>query len=594
MSKAIGIHLGLKNSCVGIWKNNKIEIIPNERGENITPSVVSFDGKERLVGKAAKEKITKNYQNTVYDINRLIGRRFSDKRVQEDMKRWAFKVEKDEKTDRPLIVVDYLGQKKKFLPEEISAMIIAKLKKTAENYIGSEVKNAIITFPAYFNDSQRQSTKDAGRIAGLNVMRLINEPIAAAVAYGLDNKSSEDRIVLVIDLEEETFDVSILSISEETFEMKSTSGNDHFGGEDFVNQIMDICVQKFLEETGIDISNNQKALRKLKLYCEKAQIELLIEQETHIDIDNLAEEEDLDITISRVDFEEHCNELFKRFFDSIKEAMEEASLTKNDIDDIILVGGSTRIPKIQEMIKNYFNGKELYNNINVDEVIAYGAAYLAAVENANENPKEKDSVENNNDELEKLFLFDVTPVSLGIETQGGVMSVIINRNTPIPVKKFKTYKTTCDDQEELKISVYEGESKLVSNNIKIGDYIIKIKGRGKAGSIKFKIIFEYDINLQLNITAKEIYENNEENLVVIGEKMKISDDETERKIKEAKQYEEKDIKRFESIKARNDLEYLCHKKKQIIDDMLKWINDNKNASKKEFEEQKKKLLDSLK
>ena len=527
MSKAIGIHLGLKNSCVGIWKNNKVEIIPNEIGEKITPSVVSFDRKERLVGKAAKVKITKNYKNTVYDINRLIGRRFSDKRVQEDMKRWAFKVEKDEKTDRPLIVVDYLGQKKKFLAEEISAMVLGKLKKTAEDYLGSEVKNAIITVPAYFNDSQRQSTKDAGRIAGLNVMRLINEPTAAAVAYGLDNKSSEDRTVLVFDLEEETFDVSILSISEEIFEVKSTSGNDHLGGEDFDNQIMDICIQKFLEETGTDISNNQKALRKLKLYCEKAKRELSSAQETHIDIDNLAEEEDLDITISRVDFEEHCNELFKRCFDSIKEAMEEASLTKNDIDDIVLVGGSSRIPKIQEMIKNYFNGKELYNNINVDEVIAYGAAYLAAVENGNENPKEKDSVENNNDELEKLFLFDVTPVSLGIETQGGVMSVIINRNTPIPVKKFKTYKTTCDDQEVLKISVYEGESKLVSNNIKIGDYIIKIKGRGKAGSIKFKIIFEYDINLQLNITAKEIYENNEENLVVIGEKMKISDDETE-------------------------------------------------------------------
>ena len=403
MSKAIGIIIGLKNSCVGIWKANKVKIIPNEIGEKTTPSIVSFDGKECLVGQEAKEKITKNYQNT-YDINRLIGHRF-----------------------------------------------YAKAKR-----------------------------------------------------------------------------------------------------------------------------------------------ELSSEQETHIDIDNLSEEEDLDITISRVDFEEHCNELFKRCFDSIKEAMEEASLTKNDIDDIVLVGGSSRIPKIQEMIKNYFNVKELYNNINVDEVIAYGAAYLAAVENGNENPKEKDSVENNNDELEKLFLFDVTRVSLGIETQGGVMSVIINRNTPIPVKKFKTYKTTCDDQEELKISVYEGESKLVSNNIKIGDYIIKIKGRGKAGSIKFKIIFEYDINLQLKITAKEIYENNEENLVVIGEKMKISDDETEWKIKEVKQYEEKDIKRFESIKARNDLEYLCHKKKQIIDDMLKWISDNKNDSKKEFEEQKKKLLDSLK
>ncbi len=591
MSKAIGIDLGTTYSCVGVWKNNKVEIIPNEMGENTTPSVVSFDGKERLVGKAAKEKITKNYQNTVYDAKRLIGRRFGDKIVQEDMKRWPFKVEKDEKTDRPLIVVDYLGQKKKFLAEEISAMVLGKLKKTAEDYLGSEVKNAIITVPAYFNDSQRQSTKDAGRIAGLNVMRIINEPTAAAVAYGLDNKSSEDRTVLVFDLGGGTFDVSILSISEETFEVKSTSGNTHLGGEDFDNQIMGICIQKFSEETGTDISNNQKALRKLKLYCEKAKRELSSAQETHIDIDNLAEEEDLDITISRFDFEEHCNELFKRCFDSIKEAMEEASLTKNDIDDIVLVGGSSRIPKLQEMIKNYFNGKELCKNIDVDEAIAYGAAYQAAVVNGNKNPNEKDE---DNKGLEKLVLVDVTPLSLGIETQGGVMSVVIKKNNPIPAKKHKTYKTTCDDQEEAKVSVYQGERKMVADNFKIGDFTVKIKGRGKAGSIKFRIFFEFDVNSVLNVTAKEINENNEENLVVTAEKMQLSDEEIEQKIQEAKKYDEEDIKRFESIKAKNDLEYLCHKKKQIIDDMLKWINDNKNASKKEFEEQKKKLLDSLK
>ena len=600
MSKAIGIDLGTTYSCVGVWNNNKVEIIPNEMGTNTTPSVVSFDGNERLIGQAGKEKITKNFKNTVYDAKRLIGRRFTDKIVQENMKRWPFKVEKDDKTDRPLIVVDYLGQKKKFLPEEISAMILGKMKKIAEDYVDSEVKNAIITVPAYFNDSQRQSTRDAGRIAGLNVMRIINEPTAAAIAYGLDNRSSEERIVLVFDLGKETLDVSILSINEDTFEVKSSSGNTHLGGEDFDNQIMGLCIAKFKEETGTDITGNQKALRKLKFYCEAAKRNLSSADETHIEIDNLAEEEDLDITITRVDFEEHCNELFERCFDSIKQAMEEASLSKKDIDDIVLVGGSSRIPKIQEMIKNYFNGKELCKNINADEAVAYGAAYQAAVVNGNENPKEKKENEKNEDDgLEKLVLVDVTPLSLGIETQGGVMSVVIRRNTPIPIKKTNIYKTIFDDQEEAKVSVFQGERKLVADNFKIGEFTIKIKGRGKAGSIKFQVIFEFDVNSVLNVTAKEIKEDNEENLVFTAEKMQLNDEEIEQKIQEAKQYDEEDRKRLEITKARIELQNLCFDKKKIanerqnkiIDEIIQWIKDNREATISDFEHQKKKLLD---
>ena len=603
MSKAIGIDLGLNYVRVGVYHNQKIEIIPNEIGTNKTPCVVSFDGNERLIGQAGKEKITKNFKNTVYDAKRLIGRRFTDKIVQENMKRWPFKVEKDDKTDRPLIVVDYLGQKKKFLPEEISAMILGKMKKIAEDYVGSEVKNAIITVPAYFNDSQRQSTRDAGRIAGLNVMRIINEPTAAAIAYGLDNRSSEERIVLVFDLGGGTFDVSILSINEDTFEVKSSSGNTHLGGEDFDNQIMELCIQKFKEETGTDITGNQKALRKLKFYCESAKRSLSSAVETHIEIDNLAEEEDLDITITRVDFEEHCNELFERCFDSIKQAMEEASLSKKDIDDIVLVGGSSRIPKIQEMIKNYFNGKELCKNINADEAVAYGAAYQAAVVNGNENPKEKKENEKNEDDgLEKLVLVDVTPLSLGIETQGGVMSVVIRKNTPIPIKKTNIYKTIFDDQEEAKVSVFQGESKLVADNFKIGEFTIKIKGRGKAGSIKFKVIFEFDVNSVLNVTAKEIKEDNEENLVVTAEKMQLNDEEIEQKIQEAKQYDEEDRKRLEITKARIELQNLCFDKKKIanerqnkiIDEIIQWIKDNREATISDFEHQKKKLLDCFK
>ena len=323
----------------------------------------------------------------------------------------------------------------------------------------------------------------------------------------------------------------------------------------------------------------------MKFYCEAAKRNLSSAVETHIEIDNLAEEEDLDITITRVDFEEHCNELFERCFDSIKQAMEEASLSKKDIDDIVLVGGSSRIPKIQEMIKNYFNGKELCKNINVDEAVAYGAAYQAAVVNGNVNPKEKkENEKNENDVLEKLVLVDVTPLSLGIETQGGVMSVVIRKNTPIPIKKTNIYKTIFDDQEEAKVSVFQGERKLVADNFKIGEFTIKIKGRGKAGSIKFQVIFEFDVNSVLNVTAKEIKENNEENLVVTAEKMQLNDEEIEQKIQEAKQYDE-------AVQVRNNLENLCYKKKEIIDDILKWINDNKNATKDEFEEQKKKLLD---
>ena len=376
-NKAIGIDLGTTYSCVGVYNNNKVEIIPNEMGMNTTPSVVSFEGKERLIGQAAKDKITQNYKNTIYDAKRLIGRRYTDKTVKEDMKKWPFKIEKDENSDRPLIVVEYLNEIKKFFPEEISSMVLGKMKKIAEDYLSTSITDAIITVPAYFNDSQRQSTKDAGRIAGLNVMRIINEPTAAAIAYGLDNKSDNEKTVLVFDLGGGTFDVSILVLNEETFEVKSTSGNTHLGGEDFDNRLMQFCIEKFKEETDVNIELNQKALRRLKQYCENAKRALSSAIETTIEIENLAKNEDLNVTITRIEFEEKCKDLFEKCFESIKQAMEEAGLSKNEIDDIVLVGGSSRIPKIQEMIKQFFNGKELCKSINPDEAVAYGAAYQA-------------------------------------------------------------------------------------------------------------------------------------------------------------------------------------------------------------------------
>ena len=588
MSKAIGIDLGTTYSCVAVYRNGKVEIIPNETGAFTTPSVVSFEGKERLIGEAAKENITKNYKNTVYDAKRLIGRRFDDKTVQDDMKRWPFKVVKDENSDRPIIIVDYMNEKKKFFAEEISAMILQKLKQIADDYLKYNVENAIITVPAYFNDSQRQATKDAGRIAGLNVLRIINEPTAAAVAYGLDHKNDKEKNILVFDLGGGTFDVSILNVCEETLEVKSTSGNTHLGGEDFDNKIMEYCIEEFKSETGVDISRNQKAIRRLKKHCEDAKKILSSAVEATIDIESISEDEDMNIVITRTTFEERCKELFEKCFDSIKEALKDAGLTKNDIDDIVLVGGSSRIPKIQEMIKQYFNGKELCKDINADEAVAYGAAYQAA----------SIGEEEEDDALEKLVLVDVTPLSLGLEIKGGIMSKIIKKNTPIPISKNKIYQTASDNQEEAKFTIYQGERKLVKDNVKIGEYTVKIKGRGKAGEVKFKVDFSIDVNSVLHVNAKEINKDNEIKLDINAETMKMSDEEIEKKIEEAKKYKMQDKKIVEAIKAKIHLQDMClqlkgkcsAQKNKVIDEILNWIKVNqKTAEKEDYENQEKKL-----
>ena len=588
MSKAIGIDLGTTYSCVAVYRNGKVEIIPNEAGAFTTPSVVSFEGKERLIGEAAKENITKNYKNTVYDAKRLIGRRFDDKTVQDDMKRWPFKVVKDENSDRPIIIVDYMNEKKKFFAEEISAMILQKLKQIADDYLKYNVENAIITVPAYFNDSQRQATKDAGRIAGLNVLRIINEPTAAAIAYQLDNQENNDKNILVFDLGGGTFDVSILNVCDGALEVRATNGNTHLGGEDFDNKIMEYCIEEFKNETGVDISRNQKAIRRLKKHCEDAKKILSSARETTIDIESISEDEDMNIVITRTTFEERCKELFEKCFDSIKEALKDAGLTKNDIDDIVLVGGSSRIPKIQEMIKQYFNGKELCKDINADEAVAYGAAYQAA----------SIGEEEEDDALEKLVLVDVTPLSLGLEIKGGIMSKIIKKNTPIPISKNKIYQTASDNQEEAKFTIYQGERKLVKDNVKIGEYTVKIKGRGKAGEVKFKVDFSIDVNSVLHVNAKEINKDNEIKLDINAETMKMSDEEIEKKIEEAKKYKMQDKKIVEAIKAKIHLQDMClqlkgkcsAQKNKVIDEILNWIKVNqKTAEKEDYENQEKKL-----
>ena len=580
MNNYIGIDLGTAYSCIGIWVNDKAEIIPNILGRYLTPSVVGFTPTCVIVGDKAKDQNVKNYKNTIYDLKRYIGRQFNDSIISQDIGELSYIMKQDE-NKKPIIQVNYQKENKEYKLEIIVALILLKLKEYAEEYINKRVKDVIITVPAHFNIIQRQSTIDAGRIAGLNVLRIINEPTAAAVAYGLDHKNDKEKNILVFDLGGGTFDVSILNVCEETLEVKSTSGNTHLGGEDFDNKIMEYCIEEFKSETGVDISRNQKAIRRLKKHCEDAKKILSSARDTTIDIESISEDEDMNIVITRTTFEERCKELFEKCFDSIKEALKDAGLTKNDIDDIVLVGGSSRIPKIQEMIKQYFNGKELCKDINADEAVAYGAAYQAA----------SIGEEEEDDALEKLVLVDVTPLSLGLEIKGGIMSKIIKKNTPIPISKNKIY-------QEAKFTIYQGERKLVKDNVKIGEYTVKIKGRGKAGEVKFKVDFSIDVNSVLHVNAKEINKDNEIKLDINAETMKMSDEEIEKKIEEAKKYKMQDKKIVEAIKAKIHLQDMClqlkgkcsAQKNKVIDEILNWIKVNqKTAEKEDYENQEKKL-----
>ena len=578
----IGIDLGTTYSCVGTWENSSVVIIPNDLGSRTTPSVVAFSDKERLIGQAAKDNITRNYENTVFDVKRLIGRRFDDKIVQEDIKLWPFKVEKDSNSDRPVVVVSYLGQTKNFYAEEISAMVLMKMKDIASTYLKKDVKDAVITVPAYFNDSQRQATKDAGRIAGLNVLRIINEPTAAAVAYGLNNKDNNERYVLVFDLGGGTFDVSILILNEEVFEVRATCGDTHLGGEDFDNRLVNYCAKKFKENTGIDISGNQKAKRRLKLECEKAKRNLSTAIEAHIEIENLANEESLSITVSRSDFENMCQDLFNKCIEPLKKSLSDAKITKDKISEVVLVGGSTRIPKICEIVENFFDGKSLNKNINADEAVAYGATYEAAV-----------ILDLEDEGLEKLVLLDVTPLSLGVEIEGERMSVIIPRNKPIPIKKTNNYVTTCDFQEEAEICVYQGEREFITDNVKLGEFTVKNIRKAPAGDVHFDITFEVDYNSILKVTAQEVGSNNKKDLVIKSDKGRLSDEEIERIVEDAKKYKEMDIKRAKAVEAKLELQKLCLNEKKNgnmnAERILKWIKEHPNASIEEITAKKNEL-----
>ena len=587
----LGIDLGTTYSCVGIWKNRKVEIVPNEIGERTTPSVVSFSNNCILVGKQAKKQITKNYNNTIYGIKRLIGRNYDDEIIQKDMKLWPFKLEKDE-NNKALICIEYKNKEEKYYPEQISAMILENIKKNAEVFLGEEVKDVVITVPAYFNNAQRQATIDAGKIAGLNVMKTINEPTAAAIAYGLNDHFEGKRNICVFDLGGGTFDVTILEINNKKFTVKATGGDTHLGGEDFDNLLMKYCIEQFKNETDIDISDDQKALRRLKIACETVKTELSSLQESIIDIDCLAQHEDFTITIKRKDFETICKELFEKCIRKVEEILSESGLSKDEINEIILIGGSSRIPKIQEIINDFFgDNSKICKTVNLDEAVAIGASIVCYLEE--------------NNEFNPIELYDVCPFSLGIETKNNKMSVLIKRNSRIPQKFISKFKTTRDYQKNVCVNVYEGESDDTRNNVFVNSFFLQNIKSAPKGKVLIEITFELDFNSILNVKAKEI--GNEGNCKIIKIKKKIrNEDEIERMIEEQKKISEDNLKWTEKINEKNKLEKcLIQLKKMknnnsqnnLIDqkykEMKDWIKNNSNEDIRIFNKKRKELEDFI-